>query len=82
MGLEAITRILNSIVHGIWSGITSVTEGLVIAGFILIFLIAGVYLALGLLKLGRAILNLRIHQFTMLILGIGFALLAIAAIVP
>jgi len=81
MGFEVLTKIL-SILTGVSSGISGIAEGIALAGLIIVLVIACAYGIWGCIKLGKVVMRMRVHQFALFVLGIGFALIAIAALLP
>lgn len=81
MGLESVLKVLGFLT-GVGSGISSMAESIALAGLIIVFAIAIAYAIWGLAKLGKLVLRMKVHQFALFILGIGFALIAIAALLP
>jgi len=81
MGFESVLKVL-SFLTGMGSGISSMAESIALVGLIIVFIIAIAYAIWGLVKLGKLVLRMKVHQFALFVLGIGFALIAIAALLP
>ncbi|MEM1680125.1 MAG: hypothetical protein QXZ56_02720 [Sulfolobales archaeon] len=80
MGVEALSKIV-----GLFDWIIAIktnSEVLAIIGFILVGLVAFIYISKGILLLGKWLINLKVREFTLALAVIGMALIAIAVLIP
>ncbi|MEM0361027.1 MAG: hypothetical protein QXH57_01675 [Sulfolobales archaeon] len=80
MGVEALSKIA-----GLFDWIIAIktnSEVLAIIGFILVGLVAFIYISKGILLLGKWLINLKVREFTLALAVIGMALIAIAVLIP
>lgn len=80
MGVEALSKIA-----GLFDWVTAIktsSEVLAIIGFILVGLVAFIYVSKGILVFGKWLINLKVREFTLALAIVGMALIAIAVLMP
>ncbi len=75
------------VLYNLWSSITSanvsgVAQWLAVIGFALIVIVAIGYGIAGSVKLIKMISSMKIKEFSLLLLALGFALIGIAVVLP
>ncbi len=80
MGVEVLWKIAD--LFSWVAAIRTSSEFLALAGFILVGLVALVYVGKGVFTLGKWLVNLKIREFTLALAAIGIALIVIAVLMP
>jgi len=81
MGLEAVMDVLRGILR-FSVDTSSVSRILALIGIGIILVLAASYGVYGAVKLGRAILRMRVRQFTAMLAALGALLIVIAIVMP
>jgi hypothetical protein len=79
MGIEVLSGITQWVTS---LGVSGISSWLAIAGFIIIVIVAAGYGVYGLIKLGKWLANMRIKEFSLVLLGVGILFLGLAAVLP
>lgn len=73
---------IKSFIETLVGSIGGMKGSIALAGLILIGIVLIVYMLYGVYKLVRFTLRLRVHEFALLMLAIGMALIAVAIVLP
>ncbi len=79
MGIEVLQNLWSSIAS---ANVNGVAQWLAVIGFALIIIVAVGYGVAGSVKLIKMISSMRIKEFSLLLLALGFALIGIAVVLP
>ncbi|MCD6084651.1 MAG: hypothetical protein J7J20_03825 [Desulfurococcales archaeon] len=79
MGLEALQPILNWFTNVSSGGIAS---WLAIAGIVIIAAVALGYVVYGLMKFAKLVINMKVKEFSLLLLAVGAVFVGLAILLP
>lgn len=82
MALSDVINVVKGIVGGFSINTTSLATTLALVGIIILGLLAATYLIIGLIKLGKAIWNMKVKEFILMMVALGAAFIAIAIVIP
>ncbi|MEM1542209.1 MAG: hypothetical protein QW101_05245 [Ignisphaera sp.] len=81
MGFEEVVQIFSSIANKLSGMTTGTAHTLAWMGIILIVIVIVYYLVVGLVKVGKAFLNMRVKYLGVFVLLLGLALITIAILI-
>ena len=82
MALSDVVNVIKGIIGGFSINTSSLATTLALAGLIILGLLAATYFIMGLIKLGKAIWNMKVKEFILMMVVLGVAFIAVAIVIP